>query len=79
MAGRMVKALPSKLPLAVRPLGLAPLNLLATADTPAIFVETGFLSNPGDAAVLAGAEARQALAQGLAQAVLAVAQPGDRP
>jgi len=79
MAGRMVKALPPKLPLAVRPLGLAPLNLLATADTPAVFVETGFLSNPGDAAVLAEAEARQALAQGLAQAVLAVAQTGDRP
>lgn len=79
MAGRMVKALPPKLPLAVRPLGLAPLNLLATADAPAVFVETGFLSNPGDAAVLAGAEARQALAHGLAQAVLAGARTGDRP
>ena len=79
MAGRMVKALPPKLPLAVRPVGLAPINLLATADAPAVLVETGFLSNPGDAAVLAGAEARQALAQGLAQAVLAVARTGDRP
>lgn len=73
MAGHLAKALAgAKGPLAVRTVGRAPLRLLAETDTPAVLVETGFLSNPGDAGILAGAEARQSLAAVLAKAVLAV-------
>ncbi len=78
LAQALAKALPSDLPLP-RPLsrpdvGAAPIRLLAEADGPAILVEAGFLSHPGDAAVLAEAGKRQALAQGLAAAVLAMAR-----
>ena len=44
------------------------------ADVPAMVLEAGFLSNPGDAARLAGAETRAAVAETLAKAVLAVVQ-----
>jgi N-acetylmuramoyl-L-alanine amidase len=76
MAGRFLKALPKTSPLPPRPLATAPLRLLAEADTPAMLVEAGFLSNPSDAASLGSADARGAVAQALAQAVLAVVQAG---
>jgi N-acetylmuramoyl-L-alanine amidase len=53
-----------------------PFGLLAAADAPAVLVEAGFLSHPGDAAGLAAPEKRQAVAQALATAVLRVAAAG---
>jgi len=74
LAGWCRAAWPAKAPLAVLPLQTAPLRLLAEADAPAMLVEMGFLSHAGDAAVLGVPEKRQALAQSLAQAVLAMAR-----
>lgn len=72
MAGLFVKSLPTGMMPAPRPLATAPLRLLAEASAPAMLVEAGLLSNPGDAAALAKAETRAALAAGMAKAVLAV-------
>lgn len=74
MAELFVKSLPPGLKPAPRPLATAPLRLLAEASAPAMLVETGLLSNAGDAAILAKAENRAALAEGLARAVLTVVQ-----
>lgn len=79
----MAAALKSGAPLALHGVGTAPLQLLAEADAPAVLVETGFLSNPADAAVLGTPEKRQQLADALARAVLAAlgvtAAGGDKP
>lgn len=72
MAGLFVKSLPAGLRPAPRPLAEAPLRLLAQSAAPAMLVEVGLLSNPGDAAILDKAGNRAALAKGLAQGVLAV-------
>lgn len=80
LAGDLARALAKAgAPLAGRTVAVAPLRLLFEADAPAVLVETGFLSNPGDAAVLAKAEARQAVAAALAKALLAVAGPEGAP
>jgi len=78
LAGLCQKAWPKQAPLTVLPIQTAPVRLLAAADAPAILVEMGFLSHPGDAAVLGVPEKRQALAQGLAQAVLAMIRERSR-
>ena len=70
----LAKAIPAASPLPVRGAQAGPLRLLAEAETPALLVETGFLSHSDDAAALANAEKRQGLARGLADAVLAVAR-----
>lgn len=72
LAGRFVAALPAGGVVAPRPLATAPVRELAAAGTPAVLVEAGFLSNAGDAARLAAAATRDALARALAKAVLAV-------
>ncbi len=74
LAQALAKALPAGSPLPVRGNGVGPFRLLAEAATPAILVEAGFLSHPDDAATLAVADKRQALAQTLASAVLAAAR-----
>jgi len=74
LASLLTKAIPAASPLPVRGAQAGPLRLLAEAETPALLVETGFLSHPDDAAALANAEKRQGLARGLADAVLAVAR-----
>ena len=79
LAGVLAKAVPASSPLAPRLPGAAPLRLLAETQTPAVLVETGFLSHPGDREVLAAADRRQGLAQSLATAVLAVAAATVRP
>jgi len=74
LAGQLTAALrqgASPLPVASGGAGAFP--LLAASDAPAVLVETGFLSHPQDAAVLAVPEKRQAVADALARALLAVA------
>ena len=74
LAQTLAKGLPAGSPLPFRGNGVGPFRLLAEAATPAVLVETGFLSHPDDAATLAVADKRQALAQALASAVLAAAR-----
>lgn len=73
-ASRLARAIPAAAPLPVRGVAAGPLRLLAEVEVPAVLVEAGLLSHPGDAAVLANADTRQALAQGLADALLTVAR-----
>ncbi|WP_428558756.1 MAG: N-acetylmuramoyl-L-alanine amidase [Solidesulfovibrio sp. DCME] len=76
-AGLMAASLGQASPLPVRPPASAPFRLLDESGGPAILVEAGSLSHPADAAILAGADKRQALAEALARAVLAVATAGQ--
>lgn len=74
LAGQLTAALrQGASPLPVAGGGSGPFPLLAASDAPAVLVETGFLSHPQDAAVLAVPEKRQAVADALARALLAVA------
>lgn len=50
-----------QVPLAARPQDTAPLRLLAGANMPAILVNVGVLSNPDDAAAIAGTEVPAAI------------------
>lgn len=47
----------------------APFYVLATASMPSVLVEIGYLSNPGDAALLKSTSYRQAVAEGLAESI----------
>jgi N-acetylmuramoyl-L-alanine amidase len=71
LARAFIRAIPAAAPLPTRVAGSAPLKLLEEADAPGIFLETGFLSNADDVAALANPDKRQALAQALADALLA--------
>lgn len=71
LAGSMARTLPGGAPIASRGSAAGPFRLLAEARAPALFVEVGFLSHPGDRSALASPEKRQALARSLAAAVLA--------
>jgi N-acetylmuramoyl-L-alanine amidase len=71
LARAFIRAIPAASSLPPRAAGSAPLKLLEEADAPGIFLETGFLSNTDDAAALASPDKRHALAQALADALLA--------
>uniref|UniRef100_I2Q164 N-acetylmuramoyl-L-alanine amidase n=1 Tax=Desulfovibrio sp. U5L TaxID=596152 RepID=I2Q164_9BACT len=71
LAAVLARSWPADAPLPLR-VGAGPFRLLAEADAPAVLVEAGFLSNTGNAALLAVPEKRQALAKALADALLAV-------
>jgi len=78
LAGVLYRNWPKKsAPLPLLPLQTAPVRLLAEAAAPAILVETGLLSHAGDRAVLGVPEKRQAIAQALAEAVLAMVRQGS--
>ncbi|WP_300157494.1 N-acetylmuramoyl-L-alanine amidase [Solidesulfovibrio sp.] len=77
-ARTMAAAMASGSPLPLRGAGAGPFRLLDEADAPAVLVEAGFLSNAADAAALAVPEKRQALAEALGRAVLAVAGQSAR-
>ncbi len=79
MARTMAGSLAASAPLPVRGAGAGPFRFLADADAPAVMVEAGFLSSPGDAAVLAVPDKRQALATSLAGAVTAVVREAGKP
>ncbi len=74
---RMIEAqtaadLDASLGLSVNALGAkrGPFYVLVGARMPAVLVECGFLSNPGEARLLASAQYQEVLAQGIAEAVL---------
>lgn len=79
LAAVLAKSWPAGSPLPLRGVGAGPFRLLAEADAPAILVEAGFLSNTGNAALLAVPEKRQALAKALADALLAVVREPGKP
>jgi len=64
--------LDAQLGLEVNPLGakMGPFYVLVGAHMPAVLVECGFLSNSGEAQRLSSAQYQQALAQGIATAVI---------
>ena len=74
LAERLARAIPASSPMPVRGAAAGPFRLLAETEAPGLLIETGFLSNPDDAAALGNADKRQALARSLADAVLAVAR-----
>ena len=71
LARSLLQAMPASSPLPARIAGSAPFKLLEQADAPGLFLETGFLSNADAAAALGSPDKRQALAQALADALLA--------
>jgi N-acetylmuramoyl-L-alanine amidase len=71
LGAALARGIPASSPLPVRGAAAGPLRLLAEAETPAVLVETGFLSHPDDAASLANADKRQGLARCLADTLLA--------
>lgn len=72
LATALTRAMPGTAPLPARGVAAGPLGLLGAVESPAVLVETGFLSHPDDAAALANADKRQALARCLADAILVV-------
>lgn len=69
-AASVVEALRARqVPLAARPQDALPLRLLAGANMPAVLVELGFLTNPDDAAALAGADVPAAIVDALIAAL----------
>ncbi|KHK04256.1 N-acetylmuramoyl-L-alanine amidase [Desulfovibrio sp. TomC] len=72
LATALARAMPGSAPLPIRGAAAGPFGLLGAVEAPGVLVETGFLSHPDDAAALANADKRQAMAQGLTEALLAV-------
>ena len=63
LAQSMVDALTGHAPLAQRPIEHAPIRLLEAANMPAVLIEMGFLTNPGQEKALTGPELPAAIAQ----------------
>ncbi|MGE5243515.1 MAG: N-acetylmuramoyl-L-alanine amidase [Betaproteobacteria bacterium] len=59
-----------RIPLAVHPIDRAPLRVLESANMPAVLIEMGFLSNPGQEKQLTSAQFQGVLAQAIFDAVL---------
>ncbi|MFC3593098.1 N-acetylmuramoyl-L-alanine amidase [Novosphingobium piscinae] len=58
-----------RVPFRARPIQSAAFVVLKSADLPSVLVESGYISNPADAARMSSAEGRQALAESLARAI----------
>jgi N-acetylmuramoyl-L-alanine amidase len=65
-ADLLEQAFHDRVPLAERPVDRAPLRVLESANMPAVLIELGYLTNPGQATLLAG----DAFQNGVVQAVL---------
>ena len=57
-------------PLAMQPVGAAPLRVLQPANMPAVLLEMGYLTNPDQEKQLAGADFQNTLVQALVDAVV---------
>jgi len=60
----------NRIPLAARPLEVAPLRVLESANMPAVLVEMGYLTNVDQARLLAGAEFQNSMVQALFDAIV---------
>lgn len=67
-----VKAIGKELPLLENPMRSANFAVLRAPDVPSILIETGFLSNPKDEAILAEAKQRQRIAKLMAENITAI-------
>jgi N-acetylmuramoyl-L-alanine amidase len=66
----LVDSLQGRVPLDARPLGRAPLRVLAAANMPAVLVEIGYVSNAAQEAQMAGGDFQAAFVQALVDAVI---------
>ena len=57
-------------PLSPTPVDRAPLRVLESANMPAVLIESGFLTNPGQEQLLSGADFHGAVAQAIVEAIL---------
>ena len=60
----------NRIPLAARPLEVAPLRVLESANMPAVLVEMGYLTNVDQARLLAGAEFQNSMVQALFDSIV---------
>jgi N-acetylmuramoyl-L-alanine amidase len=70
LAGILEQQLRDRIPLSMRPRDQAPLRVLESANMPAVLVELGYLSNPGQEKQLAGGGFQTAFVQALYDAVI---------
>jgi N-acetylmuramoyl-L-alanine amidase len=69
-ATMLQQQLHDKVPLGSRPVDQAPLRVLESANMPAVLVEMGFLTNPGQEKALAGPDFQNAFVQAVFDTVL---------
>lgn len=70
LADLIEQAFHDRVPLAARPLDRAPLRVLESANMPAVLVELGYLTNPEQAALLAGDAFQNSVVQALFDAIV---------
>jgi len=70
LADLIEQAFHDRVPLAARPVDRAPLRVLESANMPAVLVELGYLTNPEQAALLAGDAFQNGVVQALFDAIV---------
>jgi N-acetylmuramoyl-L-alanine amidase len=70
VANLLAGQLRSRVPLAPRAIEHAPLRVLEAANMPAVLIEMGYLSNPGQEKQLAGAALQTEIAQAILEAIV---------
>ncbi|MGH9141082.1 MAG: N-acetylmuramoyl-L-alanine amidase family protein, partial [Vicinamibacterales bacterium] len=69
-ADLLQQAFHDRVPLAAKPVDRAPLRVLESANMPAVLVELGYLTNAGQAKLLAGDGFQNAIVQALFDAIV---------
>jgi N-acetylmuramoyl-L-alanine amidase len=64
------QAFHDRVPLAQRPVDRAPLRVLESANMPAVLIELGYLTNPDQAALIAGDAFQNGVVQALFDAIV---------
>ncbi len=70
LAGLLAQQFLDRVPLSPTPVDRAPLRLLESANMPAVLIETGFLTNANQEALLTSGEFHSALAQAIVDAIV---------
>ena len=70
LAQMVAASLSGQVPVAARPVEHAPLRVLESANMPAVLLEMGYLTNPGQEKALAGADMQTSLAQAVFDAIV---------
>ncbi len=70
LARVIAEAFHDHVPLAMKPIDAAPLRILEPANMPAVLLEMGYLTNPDQEKLLAGADFQNTLVQALVDAVV---------
>jgi N-acetylmuramoyl-L-alanine amidase len=69
-AGLLEETFKGRVPLAARPVDRAPLRVLESANMPAVLVEVGYLTNPGQAKLIAGDGFQNGIVQAMFEAIV---------